>query len=176
MDEQTEAVWRKALQARGKDWVMSELHRRPGLPEDALYDVVFKEPYPTRAFCFEWCSEEENRLFRMSWHTYAAVFALLLLIVCLFKGVTAWNDTSRSIDLLQAKAMNQATRGVPAAGSSSTAVDNTLTNDIPTMATSSDSGASSGTPTSGGATSGQNTLPSVCGYITYDTLRCKVQN
>ena len=49
MDEQTEAVWRKALQARGKDWVMSELHRRPGLPEDALYDVVFKEPYPSRA-------------------------------------------------------------------------------------------------------------------------------
>ena len=87
MEYGAEEVWRKGLQARGKEWVLSELRRRPGQPEDVLYDVVFKEPYPTRAFCFQWCAEEENRVFRMSWHTYATIIAMVLLIVSILKGI-----------------------------------------------------------------------------------------
>ena len=49
-DDPAEIVWRKALQARGRDWVMSELQTRPGRHEDIVCDVVFEQPYPTRAF------------------------------------------------------------------------------------------------------------------------------
>ena len=103
MEYGAEEVWRKGLQARGKEWVLSELRRRPGQPEDVLYDVVFKEPYPTRAFCFQWCAEEENRVFRMSWHTYATIIAMVLLIVSILKGMSAWNDETASLQMLQAQ-------------------------------------------------------------------------
>jgi len=42
MDEHIEGVWRKALQVKGKEWVLAELRRRSGQPGDALLDVVFE--------------------------------------------------------------------------------------------------------------------------------------
>jgi hypothetical protein len=154
-DFDTEAVWRKALQDRGKDWVMAELHRRPGKPEDPLYDVVFKEPYPTRAFCFQWCGEEENKYFRMSWHTYATIIALALLIVSIVKGISAWNDEATSLQTLQAQTTASGSAGAGGSGDASAGANggtsggggtsasasasgsaSTLTNDIPSMSTS----------------------------------------
>jgi hypothetical protein len=186
-DFDTEAVWRKALQARGKDWVVAELHRRPGQPKDPLYDVVFKEPFPTRAFCFQWCGEEENKYFRMSWHTYATIIALALLIVSILKGISAWNDEAASLQTLQA----QTTAGA-VGGAGKGAGGSTLTNDIPSMSTSpstiiTSSGTTlsspgttvsgSGTTSSGSAlTTGQSTPASICGYITYASPRCPQQN
>ena len=41
MADGSETVWRNALTAKGKDWVLAELRRRPGLPGDAVYDIVF---------------------------------------------------------------------------------------------------------------------------------------
>jgi hypothetical protein len=158
MDDLTEIVWRKALQAKGRDWVMSELRTRPGRADDAVYDVVFEQPYPTRAFCLQWCAEDENRIFRMSWHTYAALFALILFVVCFFRAVQTWNapePASRSA---------AAAAGSPRAGGGNSA---NITNSVPSQDASSANGASSGS---------SNTQSSVCAYITYDTTRCKVQN
>jgi hypothetical protein len=163
-----EAVWREGLQARGKDWVRSELHRRPGRPEDTLYDVVFKEPYPTRAFCFQWCAEEENRVFRVSWHTFATIIALALLIVSILKGISAWNDAEQSLRVPNAQTTAHARGSKSGSGSGST-----LTNDIPSVSTSS----GTGTTSSGSAlTTGHGSPASTCGYITYASPRCQHQN
>jgi hypothetical protein len=170
-DFDIEGVWRKGLQARGKDWVKSELHRRPGQPEDTLYDVVFKEPYPTRAFCFQWCAEEENRVFRVSWHTFATIIALVLLIVSILKGIGAWSDAEQSLQALNAQTTAHA-RGSKHGG----ATGNGLANDIPSMSTSSSSvpTSSTGTTKSGSAlTTGQSSPSSPCGYITYASPRCQ---
>lgn len=176
-DFDIEGVWRKGLQAKGKDWVRSELHRRPGRPEDTLYDVVFKEPYPTRAFCFQWCAEEENRVFRVSWHTFATIIALVLLIVSILKGIGAWNDAEQNLQILNAQTTAQA------GGSKSGNVSgsgNALTNDIPSTSTSSSTVTTSsgtGTTSSGSAlTTGKSSPASTCGYITYASPRCQHQN
>ncbi len=179
MEYGVETVWRKGLEARGKEWVLSELRRRPGQPEDTLYDVVFKEPYPTRAFCFQWCGEEENKVFRMSWYSYATLIALVLLIVSILKGIGAWSDAQLALSIVQGQqAMTQgggskATAGAGASG---------LTNDIPTAGASSGSTSSgstssgTGTTNSGSTlTTGQSSLSSPCGYITYASPRCQTQ-
>jgi len=195
MEYGAETVWRKGLQARGKDWVLSELHRRPGQPEDVLYDVVFKEPYPTRAFCFQWCAEEENKVFRMSWHTYAMIIAMALLIVSILKGISALDDEAANVQLLQAKAMAPATGSHGTSGSAGAgAGGSTTTSDITSTNTSSGSGSTSSSSgsassSSGSASSSAITSPSgsalttglpdpasICGYITYDSPRCPHQN
>ncbi len=76
-----EAVWREALKAKGKDWVMAELQERPGRPDDALYDIVFEAPLPTREFCQRWCAEEDNRLFSFTWQKKAALVFLILTVI-----------------------------------------------------------------------------------------------
>jgi uncharacterized iron-regulated membrane protein len=160
MDDATEIGWRKALQARGRDWVMSELHTRPGRPEDAVLDVVFEQPYPTRAFCMQWCAEQENRIFRMSWHAYAALFALILFIICLTRAVQTWNAP----DLARVARSATAAAGAPPAAAGNSA---NVTNSVPSQDASSANGA---------ATDSSNDVPSICAYIRYDTTRCKVQN
>src|SRR5579863_3841211 len=87
-----EETWRKALHARGTEWVQAELRRRPGRPEDTLYDVVFEEPYPTRQFCLNWCAEQDNRLFRFSGTTIAALGVFVLFVVCSFKAFQATSE------------------------------------------------------------------------------------
>ncbi len=74
-------VWRTALQARGRDWVLTELQTRPGQPDDVLQDVVFEPPYPPREFCQRWCVEDDNRIFQFSTYTKATLCVLVLLIV-----------------------------------------------------------------------------------------------
>jgi hypothetical protein len=167
-----EAVWRKGLQARGKDWVKTELHRRPGRPEDTLYDVVFKEPYPTRGFCFRWCAEEDNRVFRVSWHTVATIIALALLIVSIVKGISAWNDAEQNLQVLNAHTAAHARGGKNGSGSGTA-----LTNGIPSMSTSSSAvptSSGAGTTSSGSAlTTGRSSPSSSCDYITYASPRCQ---
>jgi hypothetical protein len=200
MDELTEVAWRKALKVKGKDWVMAELHTRPGRPDDPLYEVVFTEPLPSRQFCRQWCAEEENRFFRMSWHNYATIFAMVLFIVCVFKGVQSWNEASRE-QAMQPQGMSNPSKA-QAGGTGQAATQNTdaLSNDIPTGAGSSATSATSASGGGGGQgplTSGQSGVPgqspltsdqsgvagsaapsrlSICAYATYPTARCPMQN
>ncbi len=86
-------VWRTALQARGRDWVLSELNTRPGQPDDLLYDVVFEPPYPTREFCQRWCVEDDNTFLRLSTSTKAALCALVLFILFAAMGIHSLTST-----------------------------------------------------------------------------------
>jgi len=91
-----EAAWRKALQARGREWVAAELKRLPGQPRDRLLDVVFEEPHPTREFCQQWCAEEENH-FHLSWSTLGAGALLVIVVACGGSGgLRARRETNES--------------------------------------------------------------------------------
>ncbi|MFZ0021207.1 MAG: hypothetical protein WAL10_28150 [Acetobacteraceae bacterium] len=158
MADGSETVWRNALTAKGKDWVLAELRRRPGLPGDAVYDIVFEEPLPTREFCQRWCAEEENRLVRFSWEKAAALIFLILTIVCSVGAVTSWNETTpqqgRSV-----AATKSAPQPAPMRGSGQ------ITNDVP--------GATS--PGAAGSSATGSSPPPLCAYQTYETAECKTQ-
>ena len=168
MDEQTEAAWRKALKVRGKDWVMAELHAKPGRPDDTLYDVVFEEPYPTRQFCFQWCAEQENKVFRMSWQNYAAIFALILFLVSTIKAIESWDSAAFELKANQTLNAKSGSLGAGGPVRQPRGGADAMSNDIPTYS-SSGGGASS----SGSASSAQKSPPGICDYATYNTARCK---
>ncbi len=92
MELNSEAAWRTALDAKGRDWVVAELERLPGQPKDVVLDVVFEEPYPTREFCERWCAEQDNRIFHLSRHTMAIIIASLLLVIFGIKLVNSWEN------------------------------------------------------------------------------------
>lgn len=133
---------------------MAQLRARPGRPEDVVYDVVFEAPYPTRAFCHSWCGEQDNRIFRLSWHTYAAIAMLLLFIVCFCQAVASWNDhallASRKSDAPMSAEPQRVATGAP-----------NLSDAIPNPYATPNSGSSS-----------SNSPPSLCNYITYGTAQC----
>jgi hypothetical protein len=88
----TEANWRKAMDAKGRDWVEAKLKGRTGQPNDAVLDIVFEEPHPTREFCQRWSAEQDNRMFHMSGHTKAILIALVVLIVFGVKSINSWEN------------------------------------------------------------------------------------
>jgi len=92
MEEHSEGAWRKALDAKGRDWVVAELRRRSGQPNDVVLDIVFEEPYPTREFCQKWCTEQDNRMFHPSGYSIAIIVASLLLIAFGIKLVNSWES------------------------------------------------------------------------------------
>ena len=163
MSGEPEAVWRKALEAKGRDWVRAELRRRPGQPGDVVFDVVFEEPLPTRAFCEQWCAEEDNRI-RFPWPAGVAILFLVLAIICGLQAVKNWNipgpSTARPTTVAAQPTISPASSMTNSAASSTT-----VTNYTPNSPSSSSTGTS---PTN-------NTIPSVCAYATYQTAECKPQ-
>jgi hypothetical protein len=167
MDDRREIAWRAALQERGKEWVVSQLRTRPGRPDDIVYDVVFEAPYPTRAFCVQWCAEQENKIVQFSWHVYAAIFMLLLVVVCFWQAVGGWK--SHELSVARQQAQSAPAPVTPAqVGSSAANVDVGIPNSY------SQPGGSSASSSSGASSSGGNP-PSLCNYISYDTTRCPAQ-
>lgn len=153
MNEFAEIVWRRALEAKGKDWVMAELQRRAGHPSDAVYDIVFEEPYPTREFCQQWCAEEENKLFHVSWHTYAVLAAFIVTVCCCVAAVKGLNSQ-------QAQTSPVAVSG----GATATPMrSGPPTNAEPNSITAHFAGKSA------------RRLPDICAYQTYQTDECKPQ-
>lgn len=163
MDDRAETIWREALTTKGRDWVMGELRRRAGQSGDAMYDIVFEDPLPTRQFCEQWCAEEDNKIFRISWHTKLAFILLILFVICSFRAVQSWNqpDPAQSPQSMSSGAVSSV--AAPSASSP-------MTNDIPSMSSTSSANSSSGS-----TSSGSNSLPSICAYAKYDTAQCKVQ-
>ncbi len=107
MSGSAETLWRNGLKARGVDWVKAELRRRPGQPDDLVYDVVFQQPYPTREFCEKWCVEEDNAFFHMSGRSIAIIAGLVLLIVFVARAYVSWPKlaappTQNSAGMMQA--------------------------------------------------------------------------
>lgn len=159
MDDRSETAWRAALQQRGKEWVQSELRARPGRPDDVVCDVVFEPPYPTRAFCVQWCAEQDNRIFRLSWHSYTAMFMLFLFIVCFWQAMGGW----KTRELIAARHLDAPLPAEPARVRTN-APDFSV--GIPNIGANSKSGGSVGSS----ATSPRQS--SLCGFINYDTTRC----
>ena len=155
MYDHAELVWRKALRARGREWVMAELHRRVGQPNDPVHDVVFEEPFPTRDFCHRWCAEDENTIFRMSWHTPAVIAALALFLICSVKAVESWNT-----------GQSELARQMPASADTSH-TKMPKNSDTPPLNVPNPS-----TQNSAGTSPGANRLPSLCSYAVYDTTQC----
>jgi len=155
MNEYAEAEWRQALQARGKDWVKAELQKRPGQPNDVVYDIVFEEPFPTRDFCLQWCAEEDNKLFHLSWQTYAAFIAFFIAVCCCVAGVQGLNSQQDQASAV-ASAPVTAPRVMPSAP--------------PNF------GEANADDAHFAGESGQS-LPSICAYYqTYQPDECKPQN
>jgi hypothetical protein len=155
MNEFTEIAWRQALKAKGRDWVRAELQKRPGQPQDPVYDIVFEEPLPTRDFCHQWCAEEENRLFHMSWYTWVVLVALFLTVCCCFaaiRGVTSYQAQTSAVASGGVAAPRQTSSGPPP-------------NEEPDAN-------STGANRAGQSESGQ-ALPDICAYKTYETDECK---
>jgi hypothetical protein len=156
-------VWRRGLRARGQHWVMAELHRRAGRPEDVLLEVVFEPPYPTRAFCQQWCAEEANRI-RVPATLKAAIVLAALAQVCIGEAVIGWENLAAE-QQLEANSAAPGAADAPPSGSAQG-----VTNDLP--------GPVSTTPvgTVPAAEPSLNTdLSTICAYQTYTTAACTVQ-
>ena len=79
-----ETRWRQGLERKGRDWVIRTLQTRTGQPDDAVLDVVFEEPYPTRDFCQRWCVEQDNKV---GGAPIATKVAILLMVGVIIAGV-----------------------------------------------------------------------------------------
>ncbi len=91
MSEHMETLWRTALESRGRDWVKNQLRSRPGQADDIVYDVVFTEPYPTRAFCQSWCDQQDNKVFQFSGYTKAMIVGGILFVVFFLGAAQRWH-------------------------------------------------------------------------------------
>ncbi len=91
MDRATEERWRAALKAKGMDVVQVELDLRPGRPEDLVYNVVDEPPYPTRAFCQNWCRGAPPPKFGPSGPTAMIVIMSVLIVVCVIRAITSYS-------------------------------------------------------------------------------------
>jgi hypothetical protein len=154
MNEFPEITWREALKAKGKDWVKAELQKRPGHPQDLVYDIVFEEPLPTRDFCQRWCAEEDNKLFHVSWHTFAVLAAFIVTVCCCVAAVNALSSYHAQ---------------PPAAASAEAPAPRAMRSPPPTNNEPNSTGAHF-------AGESEHPLPGICAYQTYQSDECKPQN
>jgi hypothetical protein len=163
-----EAAWRKALEVRGRDWVMAELRRRPGRPQDVVYDIVFEQPYPTRDFCEQWCTEQDNKLFHVSWQLFVMIGVAAVAVVCGFFGAAGIiSPRVPAPALSMASRQGQAGGEAYAGNSASGTIYST-----PQQQTANQTGASFGAAS---GSSARPRLPSVCDYQTYQSAECKTR-
>ncbi len=97
MSEHMQALWRTALENRGRDWVKHQLRNRPGRPDDVVFDVVFSEPYPTRGFCQSWCDQQDNKVFQFSGHTKAIIVLGILFVVFFLGAAQKWHSQTAAL-------------------------------------------------------------------------------
>jgi hypothetical protein len=79
--------WRQALKETGLQEVMRQLRCYPGRPEDVLSNLPLLPPYPSRAFCQQWCLDEEGREVR-PFFTMIITFALLAVLLLSYASCT----------------------------------------------------------------------------------------
>jgi hypothetical protein len=172
-----EEAWRKGLETRGTHWVTAELARLPGRPDDPLFDVVFVPPHPSRAFCQRWCAEDESRI-RVAPTALLALVFLILAVICVGRAVVGF---SRLADSHAAQAQAGSVAAPPRTGSIMPSTS--LGSSSAVAAGQSSVGGQTGTQTAGtqtasspsGNTATSASLPSVCGYQSYASARCRAQ-
>lgn len=84
--------WCSAMERMGKEAVQAELMRRPAYPGERILDIVYEPPYPTREFCQQWCTEQDNVVLRFSKSTAIILTLVVVIAGCLvqvFTGTSA---------------------------------------------------------------------------------------
>jgi hypothetical protein len=81
--------WQEAMETMGRVSVEAQLLRRPGRPNDPMPDIGDKSPYPTREFCQQWCTEQDNIIFRFTPRTPIIAILFLIMIGCLAHGISS---------------------------------------------------------------------------------------
>ena len=71
--------WTAAMERMGKPAVQAEMARRPPHPGDRIYDIVHEPPHPSREFCQQWCTEQDNVVFRFSKST--GIIIVLIVVI-----------------------------------------------------------------------------------------------
>jgi hypothetical protein len=97
MSERDEQLWREGLVRLGKEWAERALRSRHGQAGDAVLDVVFAEPYPTREFVQRWCAEQGNKGVRISGTALVAWIMLGVVIACGIKATLSWEHRPTGI-------------------------------------------------------------------------------
>jgi hypothetical protein len=174
MDDGTEIVWREALKARGRDWVMAQLQERPGRAEDPVLDVVFETPFPTRAFCRQWCAEEDNKLFSVSKTGIVAFVVFVLFVICVLRTIGSWNADQHEKLASQMSGGGAPAPTRPTGTSGGNSNGDISTTSLPTPPRPSTTTGSSRSSSS--SSSNSSNVPSVCGYASYQTAECGVQH
>lgn len=85
--ETDEDRWRRALKETGQQEVMRQLTCYPGQPGDVLTNLPLLPPYPTRAFCQQWCEEQDAREIRPLF-TLPIFFGLLAVLFVSYAACT----------------------------------------------------------------------------------------
>jgi hypothetical protein len=89
MDRATEERWRAALKKKGIDAMRAELDLRPGRPTDPVYDIGDAPPYPTRAYCEEWCRGAPPPRLGPSGPATMVIIMSILVVVCVIRALTS---------------------------------------------------------------------------------------
>lgn len=79
--------WHDAMCTMGRAAVEAALRRRPGRPTDRIDDVGGEPPYPTRAFCEQWCVEQDNILYRFTPRTAVILTLIIAILACVVMAV-----------------------------------------------------------------------------------------
>jgi len=74
------------MKTMGRAAVEAALRRRPGRPADPIDDIGGEPPYPTREFCEQWCTEQDNILFQFTPRTGVVLTLLVAVTACLLRA------------------------------------------------------------------------------------------
>jgi hypothetical protein len=78
--------WHAAMRSMGRPAVEAALRRRPGRPTDAVDDVGTELPYPTREFCEQWCTDQDNIVFQFSPRSGVVLGLFVVVFACLLRA------------------------------------------------------------------------------------------
>jgi hypothetical protein len=96
VDRATEERWCAALKEKGIDAVRVELDMRPGRATDVCYDIGDIPPYPTRAFCEEWCRGKPPRRMGLSGPSSMVVIMSILVVVCIIRAIGTFSPSEKN--------------------------------------------------------------------------------
>jgi hypothetical protein len=96
VDRATEERWCVALNEKGIDAVRVELDMRPGPATEVCYNIGDEPPYPTRAFCEEWCRGKPPRRMGLSGPTSMVVAMSLLVVVCIIRAIGSFSPSEKN--------------------------------------------------------------------------------
>jgi hypothetical protein len=97
MDRATEERWHAALDAKGAAQILTELELTRGRPADPVFDVGDRPPYPTRAYCAQWCRNGGRPSARGAGAKVMGGMLILLLFASVVKTIDSWPAASHGV-------------------------------------------------------------------------------